>query len=132
MVGDITNINKIYNSILVYIIPIIYICYIILNIINMRKKLKDYTEYHWSHNPEDAGNSKHKRNLRRCVYESFTYKLEDNGIPYQTVGSTLKLIVNEKLKINPVLMTIQFIGYDKVYEFNSKVSLFDMVLKNCK
>ena len=96
----------------------------------MRKKLKDYTKYHWEYNP--TGKSKHQRNLKRCIYESFTYKLEDNNIPYKTVGNTYKLIVGEKLKVNPVEMTLQFIDKENVYNYNSKVNLVKMVIETCK
>lgn len=95
-----------------------------------RKKLKDYTKYFWEYDP--TGKSKHQRNLKRCIYLSFTYKLEDNNIQYQTVGNTYKLIINDKLKVNPVEMTIQFVDDQTVYNFNSKVNLFKMVMDKSK
>ncbi len=90
-----------------------------------RRKVKDYCKYTWEYNPQ--GNSKNQRNLKRCIYDSFTYKLEDDKIPFERVGNTFKLIVNNIVKVNPVDMTLQFIGNETVYDFNSRPNLYNMV-----
>lgn len=95
-----------------------------------RRKVKDYCQYTWEYDP--TGKSKHRRNLMRCTYDSFTYKLEDDKIPFETVGNTFKLIVNNIVKVNPVAMTLQFIGNDKVYEYNSRSNLYNMVKDKCQ
>lgn len=95
-----------------------------------RRKVKDYCMYTWEYDP--TGKSKNQRNLRRCIYDSFTYKLEDDKIPFETVGNTFKLIVGGKLKVNPVEMTLQFIDGGKVYDYNSKSNLYNTVKEKCQ
>ena len=97
---------------------------------NYVKGRKDYTKYAWDYKPE--GKSKHVRNLRRCIYESFLIKLDSDGVPYKTVGNTLKVIVENRMEIHPVEMTILFLNEQKTYEYNSKVNLYNTVVKNYK
>jgi hypothetical protein len=95
-----------------------------------RRKVKDYCMYTWEYDPN--GKSKHQRNLKRCIYDSFTYKLEDDKIPFECVGNTFRLIVNGMVKVNPVEMTLQFMDNNKTYDFNSRSNLYNMVKDKCQ
>ena len=92
-----------------------------------RRKLKDYCEYHLGYSP---GKSPHSRNDRRCIYDSFTYKLEDDGIPYKTVGNTLNLKIGDNMKLKPVDMEVEFVGFKKVYRFRSRANFYNAIKNN--
>lgn len=95
-----------------------------------RRKLQDYCEYKIDYNP---GKSAHSRNDKWCIYDSFTYKLEDDGIPYTTVGPegySRSLWIGEMMKVNPVDMTVKFKGFKKVYTFRSRGNFYNAVKNN--
>ena len=86
-----------------------------------RKNLQDYCLYNLHHTPHNK--SKHQRNLRRCIFESFTYKLEDDGIPFIQIGNTLKVLINGNIKVDPVEMSIKYM--DVTTQYISKYDLYD-------
>ena len=87
----------------------------------VRKKLQDYCFYTLSHKPHDKSNN--QRNLRRCIYESFTYKLEDDNIPFTQIGNTNKVLINDNIKVHPVEMKIEYKGITT--EYVAKYDLYE-------
>lgn len=92
--------------------------------IHPREKLKDYCEYVGTYKP-NWGN-KNNRNRAWCINKSFSYKLQDDNIPY--IWKKGYCIIGEKIKVNAINLTIEIIPNRLTFDdFNSKRALFERV-----
>lgn len=82
-----------------------------------------YTEYTEEYQP-----TKNTR-LKAAIFNRFIESIEKDKVPHKQTHNHW-VIVNEKLRVHPVNMIIQFIGRTKKYEFKSREKLYQMVLDN--
>lgn len=82
-----------------------------------------YTDYTEEYQP-----SKNSR-LKSAIFNRFIDSIVKDKVPHKQTHNHW-VIINEKLRVHPVNMVIQFIGRTKKYEFKSRENLYQMVLDN--